>query len=173
MSETARRNAAAQIITGLPVFGNWVAAISEYTTPHGHIGARQLEVLWALRHGLYPESPVTASTIANFHNVQPSVVTRVVSKLEASGFVERIGLARDRRASEIRITEPGMAISRFVEEIYFEEVLSCLADFSDEEVEHLGMQAARLHQIGVRLLTERKQRQAAQQTFPEPDTTED
>ena len=132
-----------------------------------------MEVLWALRHGHYSDNPVTASTISTFHNVQPSVVTRVLAKLEASGFVERVGLARDRRASEIRITERGIAISRYVEEIYYEEVLRCLADFSDEEVEQLGMQAARLHQIGVRLLTDRKQRQDSQQSLPEPDLTED
>jgi DNA-binding MarR family transcriptional regulator len=160
MSESVRRAAATQIITGLPVFGSWVGAISEYDTPYGRAGARQMEVLWALRHGLYPDQPVTASTIANFHNVQPSVVTRVLAKLEASDFVERVGLARDRRASEIRITDRGIAISRYVEEIYYQEVLSALSDMSDEEVEELGRQAARLHQIGVRLLTDRKQRQA-------------
>jgi DNA-binding MarR family transcriptional regulator len=159
MSESVRRATATQIITGLPVFGAWVGAISEYDTPYGRAGARQVEVLWALRHNLYSDSPVTASTISTSHNVQPSVVTRVLAKLEASGFVERVGLARDRRASEIRITDRGTAISRYVEEIYYDEVLNALSDLSDEEVEELGRQAARLHQIGVQLLTDRKHRQ--------------
>ncbi len=158
MPDSIRRQTATQIITGLPVFGGWVNAISEYDTPHGRAGARQMEVLWAIRHNLIPGSPVTASSITTFLNVQPSVVTRVLAKLEASGFIERVGLARDRRASEIRITEKGIAISRFVEELYYEEVAVALADFSDEEVEQLGVYAARLHEIGVRLLTARKHR---------------
>jgi DNA-binding MarR family transcriptional regulator len=158
MTDSIRRAAATQIITGLPVFGSWVAAISEYETPYGRAGARQMEVLWGLRHGLYPDSPVTATTIAASLNVQPSVVTRVLAKLEAGGFIERVGMARDRRASEIRITERGMALSRFVEELYYEEVLQALASLPDTEVEQLGVYAARLHEIGVRLLVERKQR---------------
>lgn len=173
MPESTRRSAATQIITGLPVFGNWVAAISEYHTPYGRIGARQVEVLWALRHNLYSDSPVTASTISTSHNVQPSVVTRVLAKLEASGFVERVGLAHDRRASEIRITDRGTTISRYVEEIYYDEVLKSLADYSDDEVEELGKQAARLHEIGVRLLTGRKQRQAFLHPLTDSTTPED
>ena len=173
MSETTRRHAATQIITGLPVFGSWVGAISEYDTPYGRIGARQLEVLWALRHGLYSDAMVTASVIAGSHNVQPSVVTRVLAKLEANDFVERVSQARDRRTSEIRITERGIAISRYVEEIYYQEVLGCLADFSDEEVELLGAQAARLHQIGVRLLNDRKQRQASLKPLTDTGVPED
>ena len=160
MSESTRREAATQIITGLPVFGGWVGAISEYDTPYGRAGARQMEVLWALRFRLYPDNPVTATTIAAALNVQPSVVTRLLAKLEANGFVERVGLANDRRASEIRITDKGIDISRFVEELYYEEVAHALADFSDEDVEQLGLYAARLHQIGLRLLTERKHRNA-------------
>jgi hypothetical protein len=71
------------------------------------------------------------------------------------------------------MTDQGIAISRYVEEIYYAEVLNCLADFSDEEVEQLGIQAARLHQIGVRLLNDRKQRHASQPSPPAPDLPED
>lgn len=156
MTDSSRRQAAAQIITGLPVFGSWVNAISEYDTPYGRAGARQMEVLWAMRHGLFPNAPITATTIATYLDVQPSVVTRVLAKLESNDFIERVGLDRDRRASEIRITERGEAIGRFVEELYYDEVLAQLAAYSDQDVEQLRIQTERLHEIGVRLLADRK-----------------
>ena len=158
MTYSPRRDAATQIITGLPVFGSWVNAISEYDTPYGRVGARQIDVLWALRHGLIDECPVTASAITQYLNVQPSVVTRLLAKLEASGFIERIGLPSDRRASEIRVTDLGEMIGQFVEDLYYEEVLAVLESFSDDEVEQLRVHAERLHAIGVKLLTDRKQR---------------
>lgn len=158
MTDDLRRQTASNIIVGLPVFGAWVAAISEYDTPFGRIGYRQLELLWLMRHDMLPTPAITASSIAVHFAVQPSVVTRLLAKLEANDLIERVAVVGDRRSSEIRITPRGIELSKFVEEIYFEEVLAVLQPYDDVDIEGMHRYAAILHQVGVTLLEERKSR---------------
>lgn len=172
MIDDIRRQAASNIIVGLPVFGAWVAAISEYDTPFGRIGYRQLELLWLMRHDMLPARAVTASSIANHFAVQPSVVTRLLAKLEANELIERVAVVGDRRSSEIRIMPRGVELSKFVEEIYFEEVLSVLHPYDDVDIEGMHRYAAMLHQVGVTLLDGRKSR-IVQQNQAHSSSSED
>jgi DNA-binding MarR family transcriptional regulator len=151
-----RRHVARQIVGSMPTFGTWATAINEYETPFGKVGYRQLELLWAIRHGLIPGEQVTPSGIAAFFRVQPSVVTRIVAKLEASGFVTRFDDPNDGRSFHIEISERGVELSKYVEEIYNQEVLDELADFSDDEVAELGRAVEILHRIGGNLLHRRR-----------------
>ncbi len=151
-----RRDVASRIVTGMPKFGSWAAAINEYETPFGRIGYRQLELLWAMRHDLFAENRATPSAVAAYFQVQPSVVTRIIAKLEASGFVTRNGDPEDGRSFHIEITDRGIELSRYVEEIYNQEVLDELAQLNDDEVEELGRAVETLDRIGGNLLNKRR-----------------
>lgn len=153
----------------MPRFGTWASAINEYETPFGKVGYRQLELLWALRHDLFEEAHVTPSAVTAFFQVQPSVVTRIIAKLEASGFVRRVSDPRDGRSFHIEITDKGTDLSKYVEEIYNQEVLDELADLSDEEIRELGWAVDTLGRIGGNLLNRRREMIHSQRSRSEPD----
>jgi DNA-binding MarR family transcriptional regulator len=153
----------------MPQFGTWAAAINEYETPFGKVGYRQLELLWAMRHDLFNGARVTPSAVAAYFQVQPSVVTRIIAKLETGGFVSRIGDPADGRSFHIEISGRGIELSEYVEEVYNQEVLDELADLDDDAVAELGRAVEILDRIGASLLNRRRTMIHGQRSRPEPD----
>lgn len=147
MDDNFRRHLANKMVTSLPAFGTWSTAINEFETPYGKAGYRQLELLWAIRHGMIPGDAVTPGSIAKQFQVQPSVVTRLLAKLEANGFVRRVSSATDGRSFQVEITDLGIDLSKFVEELYNQEVLEELAKFSDEQIAQLAASMEMLEPI--------------------------
>ena len=131
---TARRERIAQLmVLILPAFGRWASAIRDFETPYGKAGIRQLEVLYMLRHNLLDSSTPTATALAERFQIQRSVVTRILTKLEASGYIVRVPDPRDGRAWQITITENGKALSDYVEARYFEEMATALGSIDDHD----------------------------------------
>ncbi len=151
-----RRKVANRIVVALPQFGTWAAATNEFETPHGRVGYRQLSLLFAMRERMLPGDKVTPSAVASFFQVQPSVVTRIIAKLEASGFVTRIGDPHDGRSFHIEISDRGIEISRYVEEIYNQEVFEELSGLDDDEIAELARAVEILDRIGRNLIDKRR-----------------
>lgn len=144
-----------KIVTRMPSFGSWSSAINEFQTPFGKVGYRQLQLLWAIRNDKVPEG-ATASAMANLFQIQPSVVTRVLAKLEAHAFIERTVDPDDGRQFNITVTPLGAELSVWVETLYNEEVLDQLALFSPEEVDRIADAVDLFAALGQGLVNARK-----------------
>lgn len=139
------------MLNTLPRFGQWAESVREFETPYGTIGYRQAAILWILRYELLPPNEMTPTGFANFHRVQPSVVTRALAKLEHGGFVGRSIDAQDTRVSRITITSLGTDISLYIERLYIEDLLAALHPIADDEIATLQHCVERLHGVAERL----------------------
>ncbi len=117
---------ASRMVGVLPRFGNWASAIRDFETPFGKVGLRQLTILWAIRHEFFPPDEMSATTLASFYQVQPSVVTKALARLEAGGFIVRASDPADSRRALITITERGTELSRFVEHLFVTDMMDSL-----------------------------------------------
>ncbi len=153
-----RHEVAFAMLTQLPKFGVWAEAIREFATPYGTLGYRQASVLWAIRHGLLLPEELTPTGFATYFRIQPSVVTRALAKLEQSGFIVRSVDAHDTRVSHIATTEAGAAISRYIEQLYIDDLLSTLDDLSDDQLAELKRSLALLDRIADQLDRQRLSR---------------
>jgi DNA-binding MarR family transcriptional regulator len=129
-----RLDVAAQMLKVLPRFASLVDALREYDTPHGRIGIRQLSVLYALRYQLIPVENTSPSIIADFYQIKPSVVTRVLAKLEDHGMIVRRPNQSDGRSFHVDITEKGREVSIYVENLYLDWMVDGIAFLDDGEL---------------------------------------
>lgn len=130
-----RTQLASRMVQTLPSFGVWATTIRDFETPYGKIGLRQAEVLYALRYGLVSSGHVSPSLLAEHFSVQPSAITRVLNRLEVSGYVERRVDPSDGRAQTIHLTERGGAISVAVEQVFIEQMQVAIARIPDDELD--------------------------------------
>src|SRR4051812_42603573 len=121
----------------LPGFGRWASAMRDFETPYGKAGIRQLEVLYMLRHDLLDHAKPTATALADLFDIQRSVVTRILTKLEAAGYITREADPHDGRAWQITITETGKNLSDYVENEYFQEMNTALGPIDQHDLECL------------------------------------
>lgn len=112
----------------LPAFGRWASTIRDFETPYGSAGIRQLEVLYVLRHTMLDPKVPVATALADHFQIQHSVVTRILKKLETAGYISREPDPRDGRAWQITITETGRNLSDYVEAEFFKEMEAALGD---------------------------------------------
>jgi len=134
---TRRKHLAQQMVLVLPGFGRWASAMRDFETPYGKAGIRQLEVLYLLRHNFVDRSNQTATMLADYFQIQRSVVTRVLAKLEQGGHITRETDPHDHRAQQITITERGEQLSDYVEQKYFDEMNAALGDIDEADVASL------------------------------------
>lgn len=134
MTETDRSNLAKKMVGTLPKYGAWANSVREFETPFGTLGFRQAAVLWVLRHQMLPGPEATPTRLARFFGVQPSVMSRALSKLEASGFTVRSTDESDSRISRITITESGTAVSEYVEQLYVDDMIGSTAILTETQV---------------------------------------
>ena len=121
----------------LPSFGQWALAIRDFETPYGRIGPRQETLLYELRTGALGETPVSPSWLAGHYGVQPSVITQVLARLEAGGFIQRQPNPEDGRASTIHITDAGVTISEHVEGMFVQSLLDSMESVDDGQLDML------------------------------------
>lgn len=80
---------------------------------------------------LHKTGGMTQRELTEQIGIQPGSASEVIGKLESTGLIERTPSARDRRTSDIRLTDAGY---RQAEEIirlrsmYHQEMLSCLSE---------------------------------------------
>lgn len=145
--EPERIELARAIVTSLPKFGSWASTSRQFHTPYGQLGYRRIEILWVLRHELLPDKEATASGLAQYYRVQPSVITRALASLESDGFICRSVDKNDSRVIRIAITERGLELSRYVEDMYIREVLEAIASIPAERLAPLQGSVAELDVI--------------------------
>ena len=158
MSEAARRTLANLMVRELPRYGRWALAVRDFETPYGKVGFRQLAILWLLRHPVDSSEDVSPTDMAQRLEVRPSVVTRVLARLELGGFIERAVDPGDRRRFQIQITPKGIEVSKHVEELFVQELLAGVADLDDTAIDELTRNVAILSDVVVKLEEGRKNR---------------
>lgn len=131
----------------LPIFGHWASGIRDFQTPFGRLGSRQVAILWLLRHDIIPVERLSPTRIAEFHHVQPSVVTRALAKLEEGGFVERSLDEIDRRRTHLELTDKGRQASEYVEDLYIHEMLAGMQDLGEDQIAILEQSMEALSQV--------------------------
>ena len=80
---------------------------------------------------LHTEGLITQSKLTELLNVQPGTVSEVIGKLERAGLIERTASENDRRTSELRLTEEGVAKAmRAIEarKNRYEDMFACLTE---------------------------------------------
>lgn len=135
----------------LPAFGRWASKIRDFETPYGRAGIRQLEVLYMLRHDLLDPATPAATALAEHFQIQRSVVTRLLMKLELSGYITRQQDPRDGRAQQIVITENGRLLSDYVEQEFFKEMEGALGEIGAADLASLEQAISLLRQVSSNL----------------------
>ncbi len=135
------------IAASLPKFGQWASASRQFDTPYGRLGYRRIAILWALRHGLVEPKDSTATGLARLYRVQPSVLTRALASMESDGLISRTIDPDDSRVIQVHITDRGMEVSRYVEELYIEEVLEAITPLSESAICPLADSVRQLDRI--------------------------
>ena len=74
----------------------------------GEVGL-SLAKLGALRHLVLATEPLSLSQLAERHCCGKSNVTQLIDRLEADGFVARVGAPEDRRTIRAEVTDAGKA----------------------------------------------------------------
>ncbi len=128
------RELAQRMLKVLPRFAMMIDATREFDTPHGTVGYRQLSVMYLLRYHLIPTDNVSPSMLAEFYNIKPSVVTRVLAKLEDHGLIVRRPNRSDGRSFHVDLTDKGHEVSVYVEELYLEWMQEALAVIGTAEL---------------------------------------
>jgi DNA-binding MarR family transcriptional regulator len=137
IDDQERRTLALQMVQILPSFGNWASSIRNFETPFGRIGLRQLSILYIMRYpGTFHADP-TPRYLAQAFEVQPSVITRALARLEEHGFIDRVQDPDDRRVARLSITDKGREISVYVEDLFIREMMKSTAFLSSDEVDEL------------------------------------
>lgn len=82
---------------------------------------------------LWEEEGRTHGELAERLEVEPPAITKMLKRMEASGWVERIQDASDARVSRVYLTEHGRALEHPVREIWQGAEARMLKDFPVEE----------------------------------------
>jgi DNA-binding MarR family transcriptional regulator len=122
------------IAVSLPKFGVWASASRQFDTPYGRLGYRRISILWVLRHGLVDPNDATTTGLARLYRVQPSVLTRALASMETDGLITRTIDSCDSRVHRVEITERGLEVSRYVEDLYIDEVLEAIAPLPESAI---------------------------------------
>jgi DNA-binding MarR family transcriptional regulator len=167
-SDAERIELARAIVTSLPKFGAWASTSRQFHTPYGQLGYRRISILWVLRHEMLPEKEMTASGLAQLYRVQPSVITRALASLESEGFITRSVDPEDSRVIRIAITERGLELSRYVENLYIQEVLEAISSVPAERLGPLKESVIELDCIADELDRRRWGRSSRARVEPDP-----
>jgi DNA-binding MarR family transcriptional regulator len=147
MNENDRQRLASRMVIVLPKYGLWANGFRDVVTPHGRVGYRQFIVLWMLRFDVLDAEEVTATKLASYFDVQPSVMTRALAKLELGGLIQRTVDEEDRRRSRIVITDAGRETCEYVQRVITRSLENSMSRFSDEQILELERNVEILDEI--------------------------
>jgi DNA-binding MarR family transcriptional regulator len=72
----------------------------------------------ALLRGLWVQEGLTHAELARILDVRPATVTKMIQRMEKSGFVERRPDATDQRLSRVYLTEAGRSVQAEVQQVW-------------------------------------------------------
>ncbi len=110
----------------VPRMNRWAEVQAIRARPEGEISLRQMTVLYALGSGQVSRTESTAADLARWMRVRPTVMTRMVDRLERSGYVTRNDDPSDRRRSHIRLTARGQRVMIAVSEALIAQLTSVM-----------------------------------------------
>jgi len=87
----------------------------------------------ALLHSLWAEEGLTHTELARRLHVRPATVTKMIQRMEKSGFVERRPDPADQRLSRVYLTEAGRSVQTAVREVWRALEREAFYGFSDDE----------------------------------------
>ena len=87
----------------------------------------------ALLHSLWAEEGLTHTELARRLHVRPATVTKMIQRMEKSGFVERRPDPADQRLSRVYLTEAGRSVQAAVREVWRTLEREAFSGFSDDE----------------------------------------
>ena len=150
--KTSQLQLAREMISTLPAWGRWAASMRDVETPHGKVGIRQAGILWQLRYETIPPEDRSTTGIAALLGVQNSVITRAAERLEHLGLIVRIVHEDDRRRSTIQITEAGMEVSVYIENLFTHAIVDAMGNLPQQDIDDLQKSIATLANIMDKLL---------------------
>jgi DNA-binding MarR family transcriptional regulator len=154
-----RRRLANVMVQVLPAFGRWASGIRDFETPLGKIGYRQVEILYVLRYRVLGSDTVPPSALASWFGIQPSVVTRVLGRLESAGFISRTPDPTDARSHRVALTERGMAVSIQIEEMLVKAMVAGMTSVDEDDLGALNDSLEKLTRVIIDLERQRRRAQ--------------
>jgi DNA-binding MarR family transcriptional regulator len=107
---------------------------------------------------LWEEDGLTHSELADRLHVQPATITKMITRMEKNGFVERRQDLEDQRVWRVHITEAGRDIRDRVEQIHRQMEAETFAGLDAEERSTLRRFLARVRENLLRVTEERPPR---------------
>ncbi len=105
-----------------------------------HIRAHQLlEAIGLYRgqppvlHALWKQEGLTHKELAALLGIKPATITKMLQRMEKSGFIQRRQDEMDQRVSRVYLTEAGRLIQSQVEDIWKQMEAETFAHFTAEE----------------------------------------
>ena len=105
-----------------------------------HSRARQLFEAIGLHRGqpqvllaLWEQEGLTQTELAGRLKITPATVTKMLQRMEKSGFIERKPDAEDQRVSRVYLTQAGRAVRRDVEAVWKTMETETFASFTQAE----------------------------------------
>ena len=93
---------------------------------------------------LWVEEGRTHSELGELMGVQPATVTKMIQRMEKSGFVKRKPDPKDERVSRVYLTEEGSRVERDVKKVFKTMDKRALSGFSEAEQRQLEDLLARM-----------------------------
>lgn len=92
---------------------------------------------WRVLATLQDSEPLSVGRVAQITLLKPSTVTRILDRMEADGYVERLTSQGDRRVTPVRITEQGAQVVTNLVHLAREHERRVLEPFGLERAEAL------------------------------------
>jgi DNA-binding MarR family transcriptional regulator len=90
-----------------------------------------------LLHALWDQEGLSHTELATRLEISPATITKMIQRMEKSGFVQRSPDPQDQRLSRVYLTPAGRAIRKEVEAIFIQIEAETFAGLSIEEKETL------------------------------------
>ncbi len=94
---------------------------------------------------LWEQEGMTQSELAERLERSPSTITKMVQRMERSGFLERRSDPDDERISRVHLTDLGRKVQSDVESVFQTFAAEAFAGFSEEELAQLHTMLQRIH----------------------------
>jgi DNA-binding MarR family transcriptional regulator len=106
------------------------------------VSRTEIEVLSTLTQG-----PRSITELTELEGTAQPTMTLLVKRLEAKGWVERDGLAEDRRVVIVRLTDSGVAAQARLAAVFVAALAADLRELPDEQLEELAAATATLGEL--------------------------
>ncbi len=119
------------------------------TEAAGSLTATEVDVLVAAER----RGPIRLSDLASFAGLNPTMLSRIVPKLEEAGLIRRLGVEGDRRICRVEATTKGHRLLERIRSERNDALSKRLGEFGPAEREAVRLALPVLEELAERLLT--------------------